>query len=98
MPSSRRSLVGLEHDIEVLDLATNEVRQLTCGLGSNESPSVVHAVGTALILYLPSGFLASPDDEVGLTIQPDGRITDVEREITSGYLALDQRPERTRSW
>ncbi len=27
------------HDIKVLDLATNEVRQLTFGLGSNESPS-----------------------------------------------------------
>ena len=30
---------GPGHDIKVLDLATNEVRQLTFGLGSNESPS-----------------------------------------------------------
>ena len=35
--SSRTSAGG--HDIKVLDLATNEVRQLTFGLGSNESPS-----------------------------------------------------------
>ena len=35
--SSRTSPVG--HDIKVVDLATNEVRQLTFGLGTNESPS-----------------------------------------------------------
>ena len=35
--SSQTSVGG--HDIKVLDLATNEVRQLTFGLGSNESPS-----------------------------------------------------------
>ena len=33
------SKTGPGHDIKVLDLATNEVRQLTYGLGSNESPS-----------------------------------------------------------
>ena len=33
------SKTGPGHDIKVLDLATNEVRQLTFGLGSNESPS-----------------------------------------------------------
>jgi len=33
------SRTGPGHDIKVLDLATNEVRQLTFGLGSNESPS-----------------------------------------------------------
>ncbi len=38
------SQTGPGHDIKVLDLATNEVRQLTFGLGSNESPS-----------YSPSG-------------------------------------------
>jgi TolB protein len=33
------SKTGPGHDIKVLDLATNEVRQITFGLGSNESPS-----------------------------------------------------------
>ncbi len=33
------SKTGPGHDIKVLDLATNEIRQLTYGLGSNESPS-----------------------------------------------------------
>ena len=33
------SQTGPGHDIKVLDLATNEVRQLTFGLGTNESPS-----------------------------------------------------------
>ncbi len=33
------SKTGPGHDIKVLDLATNDVRQLTFGLGSNESPS-----------------------------------------------------------
>ncbi len=33
------SRTGPGHDIKVLELATNEVRQLTFGLGSNESPS-----------------------------------------------------------
>jgi TolB protein len=33
------SKTGPGHDIKVLDIATNEVRQLTFGLGSNESPS-----------------------------------------------------------
>ena len=33
------SKTGPGHDIKALDLATNEVRQLTYGLGSNESPS-----------------------------------------------------------
>ena len=33
------SRTGPGHDIKVLDLATNEERQLTFGLGSNESPS-----------------------------------------------------------
>ncbi len=33
------SKTGPGHDIKVLDLATNEVRQVTFGLGSNESPS-----------------------------------------------------------
>ena len=33
------SRTGPGHDIKVVDLATNEVRQLTFGLGTNESPS-----------------------------------------------------------
>ena len=33
------SLTGPGYDIKVVDLATNEVRQLTFGLGTNESPS-----------------------------------------------------------
>ena len=33
------SRTGPGHDIKVVDLATNEVRQLTFGQGSNESPS-----------------------------------------------------------
>ena len=33
------SRTGAGHDIKVVDLATNEVRQLTFGLGTNESPS-----------------------------------------------------------
>ena len=33
------SRTGRGHDIKVVDLATNEVRQLTFGQGSNESPS-----------------------------------------------------------
>ena len=33
------SQTGAGHDIKVVDLATNEVRQLTYGLGTNESPS-----------------------------------------------------------
>ena len=33
------SRTGPGHDIKIVDLATNEVRQLTFGLGTNESPS-----------------------------------------------------------
>jgi TolB protein len=33
------SKTGPGHDIKVLDLSTSEVRQVTFGLGSNESPS-----------------------------------------------------------
>ena len=63
--SSRTSAGG--HDIKVLDLATNEVRQLTFGLGSNESPS-----------YSPNGrhiaFMSTRNESKQIyTIGRDGR-------------------------
>ena len=61
------SRTGLGHDIKVLDLATNEVRQLTFGLGSNESPS-----------YAPNGrhiaFMSTRNETKQIyTIGRDGR-------------------------
>ncbi len=61
------SRTGLGHDIKVLDLATNEVRQLTFGLGSNESPS-----------YAPNGrhiaFMSTRNESKQIyTIGRDGR-------------------------
>ena len=61
------SRTGLGHDIKVLDLATNEVRQLTFGLGTNESPS-----------YAPNGrhiaFMSTRNETKQIyTIGRDGR-------------------------
>ncbi len=61
------SRTGPGHDIKVLDLATNEVRQLTFGLGSNESPS-----------YSPNGrhvaFMSTRNESKQIyTIGRDGR-------------------------
>lgn len=61
------SRTGPGHDIKILDLATNEVRQLTFGLGSNESPS-----------YAPNGrhiaFMSTRNDTKQIyTIGRDGR-------------------------